>query len=115
MDEPASAAIRRIFKVVAAVLLVAAVTFGTLLYKRTQSMTLAQIRNNALDIARITAELIDKEAFASLRVGDESTEAYRKVMDVLVQVRDSTDVEYVYTIRRNQRRGPFRVCRGFRS
>ena len=101
MDEPASAAIRRIFKVVAAVLLVAAVTFGTLLYKRTQSMTLAQIRNNALDIARITAELIDKEAFASLRVGDESTEAYRKVMDVLVQVRDSTDVEYVYTIRRN--------------
>ena len=99
MNEPASAAIRRIFKIVAVLLSAAALIFGALLYRRAQSMTFAQIRGNALDIARITAELVDKEAFASLGVGDEDTAAYRKVLDALERVRDSADVEYVYTIR----------------
>ena len=99
MNEPASAAIRRIFKIVAVLLSAAALIFGALLYRRAQSMTFAQIRDNALDIARITAELVDKEAFASLGVGDEDTAAYRKVLDALERVRDSADVEYVYTIR----------------
>lgn len=99
MNEPGSAAIRRIFAAAGAALLASALLFGALLYHRTKSVTLSQIRGNALDIARITAELVDKEAFASLRVGDENTDAYRKVLDALVQVRDSSDVEYVYTIR----------------
>ena len=101
MNDQAGKGLKRTFTVVAAVLVITAIVFGGLLYRRTKKMTLSQIRNNALNIARVTAELVDTEAFASLQKGDEDTEAYRTVLSELERVRDSSDVEYVYTIRRN--------------
>ena len=101
MKEPSRVAIRRVFVLAAVVLSVAALVFGLLLYNRTKALTLAQIRNNALDIARIAAELVDTEVFASLKTGDEGTAAYRTVLSALERVRDSSDVEYLYTIRYN--------------
>lgn len=101
MKEPSGTVIRRVFLFAAAVLCLAALVFGVLLYSRTQAMTLMQMRSNAQDIARIAAELVDAEAFVSLREGDEDTEAYRTVLSALELVRDSSDVEYVYTIRYN--------------
>ena len=101
MNETAAGSIRKVLRGAATVLVAAALLFGVLLYGRTRAMTLRQIRNNALDIARITAELVDPETFTRLKEGDEKTENYRRVLEALERVRDSSDVEYVYTIRHN--------------
>lgn len=93
--------IRRVFIAAAVILFVSSVLFGAALYRRIRQMTLTQIRSKALDIAGIAAEHVDAEAFGRLQKGEESSEDYRRVLHALERIRDSSDVEYLYTIRYN--------------
>ena len=86
------------------VLFAATLVFGILLHLRISSMMMEQIRSNALDVAGIAADLVDSETFDRIRPGDEETEAYRSVLMTLRRVLDSSDVEYLYTIRRDATR-----------
>ena len=93
--------IRRIFLIAAIVLFVASTLFGAILYSRVRRMMLTQIRSNAIDEARIAAKLIDPTYFTRIKPGDEGSVAYNIILKELALVRDSSNMEFLYTLRLN--------------
>lgn len=92
---------KKIFIMVAVILVISDVALGGFLYQRTKSLLIAQIKENTKNIASTAAASVDGEIFENLKAGDEGTEGYQKIIDELSVFRDNSGVEYVYSSRRN--------------
>lgn len=76
---------------------------GITIYNRSKSLLVKQIKDNALHTSACVAASVDG-AELELVGNDESfvgTDEYNNILDSLVVFRDNSDVEYVYTIRKN--------------
>ena len=62
-------------------------------------MLTQQIKENSEDIASSVAALIDGNIITSVQPGDENSEDYMKVSDILTKTLKATDVEFIYTAR----------------
>ena len=91
----------QIFIMVSILLVIADLALGGFLYQRTKSLLIYQIKENTKNIARTAAAMVDGKVFSELKAGDEGTEGYQEIMDVLSIFRDNSGVEYVYSSRRN--------------
>lgn len=72
---------------------------GYILVTQSKEGMKTQIRERMQDISNTAAAMMDGDAIASLRPGDEGSAPYREVMDVLALFRDHIDLEYIYVVR----------------
>lgn len=84
---------------VAALFLVSDVILGAVAYNKSYNMLLDQIRSDTEKIASATAAMIDGSVVASVQPGDETTDTYLKESNQIQTFLDSTNVEYIYTVR----------------
>ncbi len=84
---------------VAVLFLISDIILGFITYNKCNSMLMNQIKSDTEKIASAVAAMIDGDIVASVQPGEESTEDYLKVSNMLTSFLDSTGVEYVYTIR----------------
>ena len=89
----------QLFIIMTAMVVSANVILGFLLYKRASDIMMAQIRENAANLAACAAAWIDGAMIDTLEVGDEDTEAYRNILDSLIMFRDNAGIEFIYTVR----------------
>lgn len=77
------------------------------LYASARRAVLNEIRHQALGVAIAVAAAIDPADLAAVQEpGDEATDAFRRVQDLLGRVASANpDVRYLYTMRRSQRDG----------
>ncbi|MBR5970379.1 MAG: hypothetical protein IK016_08570 [Lachnospiraceae bacterium] len=88
----------QLFLIMTALIVIANVTLGIILYKRANSIMMSQIRENAANLAACAAASVDGAALASIKEGDEDSEAYASVFESLVLFRDNAGVEFIYTV-----------------
>ena len=84
-------------------LIISDTLLGLTIYNRSKNLLVTQIKDNAKNTSACVAASIDG-AELSLVGDDESyvgTDEYNNILDSLAVFRDNSDVEYVYTIRRN--------------
>ena len=72
--------------------------FGVICYQRVSTELIEQIRAEALHIAEIAASEVDGDMFDTIT--DYEDEAYKVVFANLEKYRDSSVVEYIYTMRK---------------
>lgn len=72
---------------------------GYILVNQSKAAMKSQIRERMLDISNTAAAMLDGDAIAALMPGDEDTEDYRALMDVMALFRDHMDLEYIYVVR----------------
>ncbi len=85
-------------------LLVSDTLLGLTVYNKSKSLLVHQIKENAKNTSACIAASIDGNELSQIG-NDESyvgTEEYNNVLDSLIVFRDNSDVEYVYTIRKNE-------------
>ena len=92
----------QIFFILTLLLIVTDLIIGSFFYQRTKSLLIYQIKENTKSIASTAAATVDGKAFSELKAGDEGTEDYQKIMDSLAVFRDNSNVEYIYSTRRNE-------------
>ena len=97
-DDSSRNGIWSVFITAVLVMFAASLIFGIFLHERLSQIIRQQMRANAMDVARISAQMIDADAFVRLRPGDEETEDYKRVHTVLTQVLNNSDIEFLYTI-----------------
>ncbi|MCR5432190.1 MAG: hypothetical protein K6E95_06505 [Lachnospiraceae bacterium] len=71
--------------------------FGFVCYQRVSKELIEQIRAEALHIAEIAASEIDGDSYAT--ISDYDDDAFVEVYDGLIKYRESSVVEYIYTMR----------------
>ena len=76
------------------------ISLGFMIYKKCYNMLVEQIRYNSEKIASCVASSLDGDIIASVQPGEENTEDYLKVSNELTAYLNSTEVEYLYTLRR---------------
>ncbi len=91
--------ITKLIVAVAALFLVSDVILGAVAYNKSYNMLLDQIRSDTEKIASATAAMIDGSVVASVQPGDETTDIYLKESNQIQTFLDSTNVEYIYTVR----------------
>ncbi len=74
---------------------------GVLLYDRAKNLMETQIKENAMNIDRCVAASVDGSLFKQIQAGDENSDAFRQIHDVLTIYLENSGVEYCYTIRKN--------------
>ncbi|MCR5338606.1 MAG: hypothetical protein K6E75_08610 [Lachnospiraceae bacterium] len=74
---------------------------GVLLYDRAKNLMETQIKENAMNIDRCVAASVDGALFKQIQAGDENSDAFRQIHDVLTIYLENSGVEYCYTIRKN--------------
>ncbi len=79
------------------IILVGDLVLGVVMYKRVSAILMKHTQDNALNIARCGAAVIDGEEFGKL-VDEYSEDTYQEVYDKLVPYRDNGGVEYIYTV-----------------
>ena len=85
-------------------LLVSDTLLGLTVYNKSKSLLVHQIKENAKNTSACIAASIDGSELSMIG-NDESyvgSEEYNNVLDSLIVFRDNSDVEYVYTIRKNE-------------
>ena len=85
-------------------LLVSDTLLGLTVYNKSKSLLVHQIKENEKNTSACIAASIDGNELSQIG-NDESyvgTEEYNNVLDSLIVFRDNSDVEYVYTIRKNE-------------
>ncbi|MBO6114627.1 MAG: hypothetical protein J6P57_06175 [Lachnospiraceae bacterium] len=85
-------------------LIVSDTLLGLAVYNKSKSLLVHQIKENAKNTSACIAASIDGNELSQIG-NDESyvgTEEYNNVLDSLIVFRDNSDVEYVYTIRKNE-------------
>ena len=75
------------------------VIIGIFIYNKSYQMLTQQIKENSEDIASSAASLIDGSIVAAVQPGEENSDDYMKVSNVLTKILKATDVEYIYTAR----------------
>ena len=91
---------RMLVLVVVVLFLVSDVILGFTLYNRTQKMLMEQIRQNAINVVQCMAGSLDGELLDTIHAGDEDTEAYAVIHDILSNYLENGGVEYTYTVRK---------------
>ncbi len=82
-------------------LILSDVVVGVLLYDRAKNLMETQIKENAMNIDRCVAASVDGSLFKQIQAGDENSDAFRQIHDVLTIYLENSGVEYCYTIRKN--------------
>ncbi|MBR1440598.1 MAG: HAMP domain-containing protein [Lachnospiraceae bacterium] len=85
--------------VVLALFLVSDAVLGFSLYNRTQKLLLEQIKENAINVVQCMAASVDGEVLDTIHAGDEETDAYAQIHEVLSIYLENGGVEYTYTVR----------------
>ncbi len=91
----------KIFWAVIALLVISDALIGSLLYNRAEDLLVSQIKENAMNIARCSAASVDGSLLSQIHEGDEGTDLYKNAVEPLINFRDNSGVEYVYTVRLN--------------
>ena len=91
----------KIILVIVVLLLVSDITIGVLVYHRTKSTMLTQIKENAKNIDRCIAASLDGKLFKELKEDDTDSKAYKTILSELSLYLENSGVEYVYTIKDN--------------
>lgn len=71
------------------------------IYGRAQKSMMSQIRENVENLAKCAAASMDAEVLMGIQEGDEGSEAYERVFDELTLFLDSSNLQYIYTLRKN--------------
>lgn len=90
---------KRLFVVLAILLLIGNVSLGCFAYQRSETTMFTQIQNNAKNIAQCGAMNVRGELLKDISVGDETSEEYKQIVEELALFRDNADIEYIYTLR----------------
>ncbi|MBR0163149.1 MAG: hypothetical protein IJQ12_00580 [Lachnospiraceae bacterium] len=89
----------QLFLIMTALVIVANVVLGMILYRRASGIMMSQIRENAANLAACAAASIDGALLDSIEEGDEESEAFQAVLEDLILFRDNAGIEYIYTLR----------------
>ncbi|RKM61365.1 methyl-accepting chemotaxis protein [Butyrivibrio sp. CB08] len=84
---------------VIALFLISDIILGIIIYNKATDILNLEIRKNTEGIAASAAALIDGNIVASVQPGEEGTEAYLEVSNLLTTILDGTGIEYLYTVR----------------
>ena len=90
----------KLIVVLVIMLLISDAVLGFLIYNKSQSMLLEQIKTNGQNMARSMAASIDADALSSIEVGGEESEDYLKVKESLNIFLEYGGAEYAYTIQK---------------
>ena len=71
------------------------------IYGRAQKSMMSQIRENVENLAKCAAASVDAEVLMGIQEGDEGSEAYEQVLNELTLFLDSSNLQYIYTLRKN--------------
>lgn len=85
---------------VMALFLVSDIILAIIIYNKATDILNLEIRQNTQGIAASAAALVDGNIVASVQPGEENTEAYLEVSNLLTTILDETGIEYLYTIRK---------------
>ncbi len=89
----------RIFVLVSILLLISDLVIGMVFYYRTKGVLTDQVLSNTLNLSKTSAGRLDASAFTSLKNGEDNGENYQKVIEELKEIREESNVEYVYAVR----------------
>ena len=92
----------QLFLFLAVLLLLGNGILGMLAYNRSQSALFQQIQMNAMNIAQCAAANVSGGILDNISVGDEEEQAYQIILDQIGFFRDNAQIEYIYTLRRNE-------------
>lgn len=92
----------QMFLFLALLLLVGNGGLGLVVYNRSQSSLFQQIQSNAMNIAQCAAQSVNGEVLRDITDGQEGSKEYLSVVDELAIFRDNAEIEYIYTLRRNE-------------
>ncbi len=84
---------------VIALFLVSSAILGTVAYSKSKQLIENQIKLNGQTIAKNAAALVDGDIVTSVNVGEEESEDYLKVSNMLTTFLENSEVEYVYIVR----------------
>lgn len=88
---------KKMVLIISLIILIGDIVLGLIMYKSVSGMLLIQLQENAINIARSGAEIIDGDKFAGL-VNEYSEDTYNELYNSLVPLRDNSGVEYIYTL-----------------
>ena len=88
----------KIFLYISVLLLVSDAVIGILFYQRTSNILVELTKENTLNTCSSVAANIDGEIYSKIEIGDTESAEYNEVYRILANFRDSSGVEYVYTL-----------------
>lgn len=88
---------KQMILIISVIILIGDLVLGFIMYKSVSGMLLLQMQDNALNIAKSGADVIDGDKFAKL-VNEYSEENYNEILNSLIPLRDNSGVEYIYTL-----------------
>ena len=90
---------KKVIMGVIALFLVADIILAIVIYNKASDILNLEIRRNTEAISSSTAAVIDGSIVASVQPGEEETEDYLKVSNVLTDILNASGVEFLYTVR----------------
>ena len=76
-------------------------TLAGTIYGRAQKSMMSQITENVENLAKCAAASMDAEVLMGIQEGDEGSEAYEQVLNELALFLDNSNLQYIYTLRKN--------------
>lgn len=92
----------QLFLFLALLLLLGNGCLGMLSYNRSTSALYEQIQSNAMNLSKTAAACVDGKVLSTIFEGDEESVAYHLIIDQLAVFRDNAELEYIYTLRKNE-------------
>ena len=89
----------QLFILLAILLLAGNSILGVTIYSKANDALFDQIQTNAKNIASCAAMNVQGDVLDTIEAGQEDSEAYASVLSELGLFRDSTELEYIYTLR----------------
>ncbi|MCR5671816.1 MAG: methyl-accepting chemotaxis protein [Butyrivibrio sp.] len=86
---------------VIALFLVSDIILSIIIYNKASEILNQEIRKNTEAISKSTAAMLDGSIIASVQPGEEESEEYLEVSNMLTTFLDESGVEYLYTVRKN--------------
>ena len=74
-----------------------AIVIGYLSYKVAYNNQFEELRKELVLLANGATLFVDGDAVEQLEPGEENTESYKKIKDLLIQYKNKTNVKYIYT------------------
>ncbi len=86
---------------VMALFMISDIILAIIIYNKATDILNQEIRQNTEGIAASTAALVDGNIVAAVQPGEEDTESYLEVSNLLTTVLNETGLEYLYTLRKS--------------
>ena len=86
---------KQLIIIVIALFVVADIIMSIVIYNKAGNILNLEIKKNAEAIASSTAALVDGNIVASVQPGDEESDAYMEVSNMLTSILDASGVEYL--------------------